>query len=260
MRTFKQRLKELAIANECKKHKEKLKQELKNEIQLKCMKEKEILEMNEIKEKFAEELEMQVCKEMGLPTTPLSQLSRPMLDIHHHDSPTHVTPSSLLSIKREKLEIADLTDPPPTNTPRGDERKNTGYVSPALPTKRFATNQDLQQTFTPSRKAGKSSHTQLFSPCKPSGQSAKEENTLEIRSSEYMTSISCVKHNLMIAAHLFPFEKSPKYYINKLWSVIEDNNLLVEKGAITASAEDTESFFNIMLKYFPEFSDGTGSP
>ena len=75
-----------------------------------------------------------------------------------------------------------------------------------------------------------------------------------------MKSISCVKHNLMIAAHLFLFEESPKDYINKLWSVIEDNNLLDEKEAITARAEDTESFFNIMLKYFPEFSDGTGSP
>ena len=227
---------------------------------MKCMKEKEILEMNEIKEKFAEELEMQVCKEMGLPTTPLSQPPRPMLDVHHHDSPTRVTPSSLLSIKREKLEIVDLTDSPPTNTPHGDKQKDTGYVSPAPTTKRFATKQDLQQTFTPSSKAGKSSCTQLFSPCKPSGQSAKEENTLEIWSSEYMTSISCVKHNLMIAAHLFLFGKSPKDYINKLWSVIEDNNLLVEKEAITASAEDTESFFNIMLKYIPEFLDGTGSP
>ena len=58
------------------------------------MKDKEILDMNEIKEKFAEELEIQVCKEMGLPTTPLSQLPRPMLDVHHHDSPTRVTPSS----------------------------------------------------------------------------------------------------------------------------------------------------------------------
>ena len=154
----------MAIANESKKHKEKLKQELKNEIQLKCMKEKEILEMNEIKEKFAEELEMQVRKEMGLPTTPLSQLPRPMLDVHCHDSPTHVTPSSLLSIKREKLEVADLTDPPPTNTPHGDKWKDTGYVAPAPHAKDFATNQDLQQPFTPSRKAGKSSHTQLFSP------------------------------------------------------------------------------------------------
>ena len=107
-----------------------------------------------------------------------------MLDAHRHDSPTHVTPSSLLSIKREKLEIADLTDPSPTNTPRGDKSKDTGYVSPAPPVKRFATKQDLQQTFTPSRKAEKSSCTQLFSPCKPSGQSAKEENTLEIWFSE----------------------------------------------------------------------------
>ena len=113
-------------------------------------KEKEILEMNEIKEKFAEEREMQVCKEMGLPTTPLSQLPHPMLHINCHDSPTCVTPSSLLSIKREKLEIADLTDPPPTNTPCGDKWKDTGYVSPAPPAKHFATKQDLQQTFTPS--------------------------------------------------------------------------------------------------------------
>ena len=115
------------------------------------------------------------------------------------------------------------------------------------PAKRFTTKQDLQQTFTPSRKAGKTSHTQLFSPCKPSGQSAKEENTLEIWSSEYMMSISCVKHNLMIAADLFLFKKSPKDYINKLWSVIEDNNNLVEKEAITASAQDT-----VILQYNAE--------
>ena len=64
----------------------------------------------------------------------------------------------------------------------------------------------------------------------------------------------------MIAVHLFLFEKSPIDYIKKLWSVIEVNNLLVEKEAITASAKDTESFLNIMLKYSPEFSDCTWSP
>ena len=55
----------------------------------------------------------------------------------------------------------------------------------------------------------------------------------------------------MIAAHLFLFEKSPKDYINKLWSVIEDNNLLVEKEAITASAEDTRVIIQYNTEVFP---------
>ena len=122
---------------------------------------------------------------------------------------------------------------------------------------------DLQQkkTFTPSRNRGKSSCVQLFSPAgKSAGQYLKEDNTLEVRSLEYMTSISCIKHDLMIAAHQFLCEKSPKDYTNKLWSVIQKNNLLVEKQAIAASTEDPESFFTIMLKFFLEFSDGSGSP
>ena len=97
-------------------------------------------------------------------------------------------------------------------------------------------------------------------PLKSSRQSTKEDSTLEIPSSEYMMSISCVKHDLMIVAHLFLFEKSPKDYINKLWAVIESNKLLVEKQAIAASADDPESFFTIMVKFFPEFADGSGSP
>ena len=64
----------------------------------------------------------------------------------------------------------------------------------------------------------------------------------------------------MIAAHIFLFEKSPKDHINKLWSVIENNKLLIKKQAIAASADDPESFFTIMVKFFPEFSDGTRSP
>ena len=116
---------------------------------------------------------------------------------------------------------------------------------------------DLQQkkTYTTHLhppETGKSSHVQLFSPSgKSIGQSLKEDNTLEVRSSEYMMSISCIKHDLMIAAHQFLFEKSPNDYLNKLWSVIQKNKLLVEKQAIAASAEDPELFFTIKLKYFP---------
>ena len=75
-----------------------------------------------------------------------------------------------------------------------------------------------------------------------------------------MKSISCVKHDLMIAAHQFLFEKTLKDYVNKIWAVIEKNDILIEKQAIVASAETSESFFEIMLKYFLEFAEGDGSP
>ena len=75
-----------------------------------------------------------------------------------------------------------------------------------------------------------------------------------------MTLMSCVKHDLMIAAHQFLFEKTRKDYINKIWAVIEKNDILIEKQAIATSAETSESFFEILLKYFPEFAAGDGSP
>ena len=75
-----------------------------------------------------------------------------------------------------------------------------------------------------------------------------------------MKSISCVKHDLMVAAHQFLFKKTPKDYVNKIWAVIEKNNILIEKQAIVVSAETSESFFDIMLKYFLEFAAGDGSP
>ena len=120
---------------------------------------------------------------------------------------------------------------------------------------------DFQQTFTPSKSKGKSPHLQLFSPPgKTSLQSMKEENTLKVRSSEYMTFISCVKHDLMVTDHQFLFEKMPKGYINKMWAVIEKNDILVEKHVIEASAETSQLFFNIAIKYFPEFLEGDGFP
>ena len=59
---------EIELANQWKLHEEKLKSELRSQIQLKCQKEKEMLEMNSIKEKSGSELKLQVRKEMGLPT------------------------------------------------------------------------------------------------------------------------------------------------------------------------------------------------
>ena len=178
--------KEIAFANECKQYQEKLKNELRSKIQLKCQKEKEMLAMKEIRDKFAQELEIQVCQEMGLPTSQLAQLPCPMFphptlsqDFGSPSDTPCVTPSSILSIKKEKFDQEDLTDPQ-TTSPCGDKWKDPGNVSPAPSAKCFATKQDLQQTFTPSRKGGKSSCTQLFSPLKSSGESTREESTLEI--------------------------------------------------------------------------------
>ena len=110
--------KELALANECKQYQEKLKNELRTQIQLKCQKEKEMMEMKEIREKFGQEFEIQMHQEIGLPTSQLAQLPHPTFpsptqsqDFGSHSDTPHVTPSSLLSIKKEKFDQEDLTDP-----------------------------------------------------------------------------------------------------------------------------------------------------
>ena len=65
------RQKQIALANQHKQHEEKLKSELRSQIILKCQKEKEMLEMKTIQEKFGTELEIQVRQEIGLPTSQL---------------------------------------------------------------------------------------------------------------------------------------------------------------------------------------------
>ena len=70
-----------------------------------------MLAMKEIRDKFAQELEIQVCQEMGLPTSQLAQLPCPTFPIptlsQDFGSPSdtpRVTPSSILSIKKEKFD------------------------------------------------------------------------------------------------------------------------------------------------------------
>ena len=207
------------------------------QIQLKCQEEKELLEMKSIEEKFGTELEIQVRQEMGLPAKkiPVPDLQELIPGMFGNTGSSYVTPSSLIEIKTEKFNHDAYTDPS-TPTKHGEKRKDMEHLTPP-PSKWFAMKQDFQQTFTPSKQTGRSSCLQLFSPpSKSSAQSAKEENTLEIKSSQYMKSISCVKHDLMVAAHQFLFEKTSKDYVNKIWVVIE-KNILIEKQAIVASAE-----------------------
>ena len=78
---------------------------------------------------------------MGLLTSQLAQLPCPMFshptlsqDFGSPSDTPHVTPSSILSIKKEKFDQEDLTDPQ-TTTSHGDKRKGPGNVSPAPPTK-----------------------------------------------------------------------------------------------------------------------------
>ena len=167
---------------------------------------------------------------MGLPIKklPVPHLPEPIPGMSSNPGPSHVTPSSLLAIKREKLDHDAYVDPL-SPTRHGKKRKDVEHSTPSS-SKRFATKLDFQQTFTPSKQREKLSHLQLFlPPGKSAVSSVKEDNTLDTKSSEYVTSISCVKHNLIIAAHQFLFEKTPKDYINKIWAVIEKFDILIEK-------------------------------
>ena len=69
-----------------------------------------MLAMKEIRDKFAQELEIQVCQEMGLPTSQLAQLPHPMFPSptlsQDFGSPSHtpcVTPSSIPIHKEGKI-------------------------------------------------------------------------------------------------------------------------------------------------------------
>ena len=158
------RQKEIELANQWKLHEEKLKNELRLQIQLKCQKEKEQLEMKSIEEKFGTELELQVRQEMGLPTKklPVPDLSEPIPGMSANPGSSYVTPSSLTAMKKEKLDHDAYADPS-TPTRHGEKRKDMEHLTPPL-SKRFAMKQDFQQTFTPSKQTGRSSCLQLFSP------------------------------------------------------------------------------------------------
>ena len=59
------------------------------------------------------------------------------------------------------------------------------------------------------------------------------DNTLEIRSSDYMKSLSAVKYDLMMAGHIFLNDCVPKDYATKVWKTLVDNKLAVEKKALS---------------------------
>ena len=70
--------------------------------------------MKLIEEKFGHELELQVRQEMGLPINklPVPYLPEPIPGMSSNPGPSHITPSSLLAIKREKLDHDAYVDPP----------------------------------------------------------------------------------------------------------------------------------------------------
>ena len=126
MEQERKRQKEIELANQQKLHEEKLKNELRLQIQLKCQKEKEMVKIKSIEEKFGFELELQVRKEMGLPTKklPVPHLPELIPGMSANPGSFYVTPSSIVGIKKEKLEPDAYADPS-TPTRCGDKRKDT---------------------------------------------------------------------------------------------------------------------------------------
>ena len=57
----------------------------------------------------------------------------------------------------------------------------------------------------------------------------------------------------MVAGHLFLNECVPKDYTTRLWKTISDNNIVVEKKAL--SEQTADSFFGILSKQFPELAN-----
>ena len=98
--------------------------------------------------KFGHELELQVGQEMGLPINklPVPHLPEQIPGMSFNPGPSHITPSSLLAIKREKLGRDAYVDPS-SPTRHGKKRKDVEHSTPPS-SERFATKLDFQQTFT----------------------------------------------------------------------------------------------------------------
>ena len=160
-------------------------------------------------------------------------------------------------MKQEKYHRSELADPDnqykPSPSPWGDKWQLDAGGDSTPPAKQFASKDDLVNILTP--KSRKSSARQsLFSlPRKLApGNVDVSNNNLEIRSSDYMKSLSAVKYDLMMVGHIFLNDHVPKDYAAKVWKTIADNKLLVEKKALTEQSQD--SFFGILAKQYPEFS------
>ena len=175
---------------------------------------------------------------MGLPTLPVPKMlpsagpnptashmetsgNKPMSSSHHTVPHNGFTPSGLLAkVKQEKYHTSELGDPDDqynvNASPHGEKwhLASTGDSTP--PAKQFANKEDLAMMLTPKSKQHSACQT-LFSPPSKVAPAHTDisDNTLEIRSVDYMKSLSGVKYDLMMAGHIFLNERVPKDYISK---------------------------------------------
>ena len=235
-------------------------------------KEKQRIEMQKIEQKYGPEILSQVHKDMGLPTLPVPNLMLSPSQIPGTSFPpstlplpqgiphSGITPSSLLAkVKQEKYQRTKLADPDnqykpsPSPSSGGEKCQFDAGCDSTPPPKRFVNKDDIVNMLTPKAKKNTARQCLFYLPRKTTpGNVDVSDNSLEIQSSDYMKSLSAVKYDLMMAAHIFLNERVPKDYAAKVWKTIVENNLLVEKKTLTEQNQD--SFFSILAKQFPEFS------
>ena len=215
----------------------KLKQQLKEKYMKDVEKEKQRIEMQKIEQKYGPEILSQVCKDMGLLTLPVPNLMPSSSQIPGTSFPPStlpspqgiphlgITPSSLLpKVMQEKYQRTKLGDldnqykPSPSPSSGGEKWQFDAGCDSTPPPKRFASKDDIVNMLTPKAKKN-TARQSLFSPPRKMtpGNIDVSDNSLEIRSSDYMKSLSAVKYDLMMAAHIFLNERVPKDYAAKVW-------------------------------------------
>lgn len=132
----------------------------------------------------------------------------------------------------------------------GQKQPISGESTP--PAERFANKDDVLSMLTAKSKQ-RSACQSLFSPPGKVTPANPEfpDNNLEVQSADYMKSFSGVKYELMVAGHIFLNEHVPKDYVTKHWKMIVDNNILVEKKALTE--QNVGFILWDISKHFPEF-------
>ena len=172
--------------------------------------------MQEVEKKYKDELTAQLREEYRIPV----------------DNPSHPPPPPpvISTIKTEPLDVSSSTPPK----------------------KRVASAAEFKDLITP--KKTKTSLKNKFSLPKPTSYSKdREEPTFEISNQEYLHSITNVKVDKMKTLHDFLGLKPMKDFTLKLWNGLEKCNCLVDRDSLEGFGQiESDSFFCIMLQYFPD--------
>ena len=227
-------------------YKQKLKEDLRKQIE----KEKEALEKQEVEMKYKAELTAQLREEYDINKI----VQAPIHAADNNPIPPAPSNFELSTIKTEPFTAKDPANPSEKSVPIKRQMEPVDSNTP--PKKRVASAAEFKDLMTP-KKSKTNLKNKFCSPKPTSCSKDREDPTFEISNQDYLCSITDVKVEKKKMAHDFLDLKPTKDFTLKLWNGLERSNCLVDQESLEAFGHiESDSFFCIMIQYFPELQSG----